>query len=306
MAIDFPNSPTTNQLYTVGSRSWKWDGDTWNIYAATPAIYVQDSAPTSPINGDQWYESDTGRWFLRYQSVWVEIGNATDIAEALQPSQVTALSAVTSLTSDDVFPVVDSPASATASSKITYGNLVTNMSSSLAPGLVLITSGITTNAGNSVSNGVVTVGSAVSSIEVNGAFSSNYDSYKIIYTGGNASTGMNIRMRMGATTTNYYSSLIYNSFASSTPTGVTQNNTVTFWEWAGAADTTSNFADITLLSPFIAERTRMISNWSPNDAAGYSSNILLDTTSYTSFTFLPGVTANTFTGGTIRVYGYRN
>ena len=180
------------------------------------------------------------------------------------------------------------------------------MSSSLAPGLVLITSGITTNAGNSVSNGVVTVGSAVSSIEVNGAFSSNYDSYKIIYTGGNASTGMNIRMRMGATTTNYYSSLIYNSFASSTPTGVTQNNTVTFWEWGGAVDTTSNFADITLLSPFLAERTRMISNWSPNDAAGYSSNILLDTTSYTSFTFLPGQSGHTFTGGTIRVYGYRN
>ena len=89
MAIDFPNSPTTNQLYTVGSRSWKWDGDTWNIYAATPAIYVQDSAPTSPINGDQWYESDTGRWFLRYQSVWVEIGNATDVA-------VTAIAATTS------------------------------------------------------------------------------------------------------------------------------------------------------------------------------------------------------------------
>ena len=89
MAIDFPNSPTTNQLYTVGTRSWKWDGDTWNIYAATPAIYVQDSAPTSPINGDQWYESDTGRWFLRYQSVWVEIGNATDVA-------VTAIAATTS------------------------------------------------------------------------------------------------------------------------------------------------------------------------------------------------------------------
>ena len=89
MAIDFPNSPTTNQLYTVGTRSWKWDGDTWNIYAATPAIYVQDSAPTSPINGDQWYESDTGSWFLRYQSVWVEIGNATDVA-------VTAIAATTS------------------------------------------------------------------------------------------------------------------------------------------------------------------------------------------------------------------
>jgi hypothetical protein len=45
---------------------------------------------------------------------------------------VTALSAVTTLTSDDVFPVVDNPASATASNKITYGNLVTNMSTSIS------------------------------------------------------------------------------------------------------------------------------------------------------------------------------
>jgi hypothetical protein len=151
-----------------------------------------------------------------------------------------------------------------------------------------------------------TVGAGASQIDVTGAFSADYDNYKITYTGGNTSTGMNIRMRMGATTSNYYSSLIYNTFASSSPLGVTQNNTQPQWEWAGAGDTTSNFLDITLLSPFIAERTRMISNWSPNDASGYSSNILLDTTSYTGFSLLPGVGGATFTGGTVRVYGYRN
>jgi len=151
-----------------------------------------------------------------------------------------------------------------------------------------------------------TVGTGVSSIVVTGAFTSDYENYKITYTGGNASTGMNIRMRMGAAATNYYSSLIYNTFAVATPTGVCQNNTQPQWEWAGSSSTTSNFVDVTLLSPFVAEQTRMISNWCPFDAAGYSNNVLLDTTSYTAFTLLPGLGGATFTGGTIRVYGYRN
>ena len=132
MAIDFPNTPTTNQIYTVGSRSWKWDGTIWAIYSNNPVLYRQDSPPSSPQEGDQWFETDTGRMFVYYGTAWVELGNATDVAGALQPSQVTSLSAVTSLTSDDVFPVVDGPSSAVASSKITYGNLVTNMSSSIS------------------------------------------------------------------------------------------------------------------------------------------------------------------------------
>jgi hypothetical protein len=132
MAIDFPNSPTTNQIFTVGSRSWKWDGTIWAIYSNNPVLYRQDSPPSSPQEGDQWFETDTGRMFVYYGTAWVELGNATDVAGALQPGQVTALSAVTSLTSDDVFPVVDNPASATATNKITYGNLVTNMSTSIS------------------------------------------------------------------------------------------------------------------------------------------------------------------------------
>lgn len=131
MAIDFPNTPTTNQIYTVGSRSWKWDGTIWAIYSNNPVLYRQDSPPSSPQEGDQWFETDTGRMFVYYGTAWVELGNATDVAGALQPSQVTALSAVTTLTSDDVFPVVDGPSGAVASSKITYGNLSTAISNTL-------------------------------------------------------------------------------------------------------------------------------------------------------------------------------
>ena len=35
MAIDFPNSPTTNATYTVGNKTWIYDGTTWNTYNTT-------------------------------------------------------------------------------------------------------------------------------------------------------------------------------------------------------------------------------------------------------------------------------
>lgn len=133
MAIDFPNSPAVNALYTAGGKTWQWNGTYWAAYGTGPVLRTSDTPPASPNAGDLWYETDTGRFFTYIDSAWVEIGNATDVAGALQPSQVTALSAVTTLTSDDIFPVVDGPSSAVASSKITYGNLVASMTSSLFP-----------------------------------------------------------------------------------------------------------------------------------------------------------------------------
>ena len=35
MAIDFPNSPSTNATYTVGNKTWIYDGTTWNTYNST-------------------------------------------------------------------------------------------------------------------------------------------------------------------------------------------------------------------------------------------------------------------------------
>lgn len=309
MPIDFPNSPSVNQIYTVGSRSWKWDGSTWAVKSPSPNLYVQDSAPSSPQTGDQWYESDTGRWFLYYDSAWVEIGNSTDVGGALQPGQVTALSAVTSLTTDDVFPVIDNPSSATAANKITYGNLVTAMSSSLAPGLVLITSGITTNAGNSASNGVVTVGSAVSSVEVYGAFSNTYDNYRVIYTGGAGSAIHTLTLQFGVgasmTATNYFGGAGFINVGAGT-WQLSTNNGTTSATSAGGGGTTSTFLDLQIQMPNLAENTYFSGPYvcDPNGQFGQCSYAQLGTTQFTSFRIAPST--GTITGGKIRIYGYRN
>jgi hypothetical protein len=42
MAIDFPNSPTSGQSFTVGNRTWIWDGTAWelSIVSAIPNTIV--------------------------------------------------------------------------------------------------------------------------------------------------------------------------------------------------------------------------------------------------------------------------
>jgi hypothetical protein len=39
-ALDFPSSPTLNQVYTANGRSWIWNGSAWNPYNTTNAVAV--------------------------------------------------------------------------------------------------------------------------------------------------------------------------------------------------------------------------------------------------------------------------
>jgi hypothetical protein len=37
-AIDFPNSPSVNDTFTVGSVTWKWDGSVWQSVPTIDAV----------------------------------------------------------------------------------------------------------------------------------------------------------------------------------------------------------------------------------------------------------------------------
>jgi len=53
MPIDFPNSPTLNQVFTVGTNSWTWNGTTWNV------VRTGVTGPTGP-QGPQGIQGLTG------------------------------------------------------------------------------------------------------------------------------------------------------------------------------------------------------------------------------------------------------
>jgi hypothetical protein len=173
-------------------------------------------------------------------------------------------------------------------------------------GLELVTSCTATFTGGtagSVSNGVITVGTNNTLVTVANAFSATYDSYKIIYAGGNGTATNALNLRLGATTTNYYASYVYTAWNNSVAGEGT--TTATGWNRFGRTSTTANenYGVCELISPFLAAETRMTGTALSSFDGGMFVGRLVNTTSYTEFNIAPA--AGNITGGTITVYGYR-
>jgi hypothetical protein len=152
-----------------------------------------------------------------------------------------------------------------------------------------------------------TVGTGVSSVVVTGAFSANYDNYRVIISGVDASSDeLGFYMTLSASTGSTYSSAIkWVPFNTGTMDGSQLNNSATGWliGLTGNLDNTNVVLDI--FQPFTTRRT----NFSTQSAQGrymvYGGGSDSNTASSTGFTII-GPSGMTFTGGTIRVYGYRN
>jgi len=154
--------------------------------------------------------------------------------------------------------------------------------------------------------GTVTVGNAVSSVTVSGAFSALYDNYFVIYTGG-ASNTANIYLQISGATTAYYGAIIYNTPTAPTPTGLGVNNAAS-WTYVGDATSAGTRLACTITAPFLAQNTGIMAHYSgtgtSSAAFGTFTGNLANTSSYTGFVIGPN--AGTLTGGSLRVYGYRN
>lgn len=102
MPLDFPNNPTTNQTYTFGSTSWKYDGEKWVLLGPLePKIQVAANAPSAPSSGAMWVDSDNGSLYVYYDGFWVapninySIGTSAISDGAVTYSKLAAQSIVT-------------------------------------------------------------------------------------------------------------------------------------------------------------------------------------------------------------------
>jgi len=77
MAIDFPDSPSNNDIYTVNGKRWIYSNGKWSIYGSTaPDATASDTEPTGVGDGHIWYRSDQSQTLIRYDNTWVEVGSA--------------------------------------------------------------------------------------------------------------------------------------------------------------------------------------------------------------------------------------
>lgn len=156
-----------------------------------------------------------------------------------------------------------------------------------------------------LSNGVVTIGAAVASVTVSGVFTADYDNYRIIYQMGDSSGTAELLLKFnnsaGAT---YSHGGVFVLYGTATATAETANN-VTTGIRIGNTNTDLSSCVFDVVSPFPATPTHVMANHADAQYFTVRGGRDSNAASQTGFilTTNPGVT---LTGGTIRVYGYRN
>jgi len=149
-----------------------------------------------------------------------------------------------------------------------------------------------------------TIGSAVASVECTSAFSSTYDNYYVSATDVSFSANQpDVKLTLGATVTGYSYGGFYMGHGVGTLTALNGNNT-THWVIATAGNATASSFAFSLMTPNLAKNTFISSSSASQNWSETMNGYLNNTTQYTAFTITPS--NGTLTGGTIRVYGYRN
>lgn len=151
-----------------------------------------------------------------------------------------------------------------------------------------------------------TIGSAVSSVTVSNVFSSTYDNYEIIVSGGVASTDNSLLMQLGSATTGYY----WGGFFTGTSWTAALN--AERYENGSAAGlffgtTNSLSGNARINNPNLAKVTTFYTNGTIPNTTGYGiwrAGWQNSTTQFTGFTLT--TSSGTVTGGTVKVYGYQN
>jgi hypothetical protein len=150
-----------------------------------------------------------------------------------------------------------------------------------------------------------TIGTTVSSVTMTNVFSADYENYKILISGGSASTSGQLFFKLnGITSSDYYSTVIFNAFGSSSPAAQSLN--ANYWNWFGTYNTVSINCNSELNSPFLSELKIFSAPFvlmnSVGGVGGTTTGFINSTSSATGFTI--ETSAGTLTGGTIYVYGY--
>lgn len=152
-----------------------------------------------------------------------------------------------------------------------------------------------------------TVGAGVSSVTVTGAFSADYDNYLVVIDNVVCSapdTTLWFRPGNDVATATYYSAGWFVLYTGAGP-GYFGNSGTTSGIGVGITSTTNMSFAINVFDPYLAKWTRAVGGMSGGDSytAQYG-GVQKNTSQYSAFTIYP--LGGTLTGGTIRVYGYRN
>ncbi len=145
------------------------------------------------------------------------------------------------------------------------------------------------------------VGSGVSSVTVNDAFTNDFDNFRIIYSDGTQSANNSLNIRLGASSASYFGGWNGAFYATGSANVGSNNNTSQLLIGGGDSNGSSICCDVMI--PNRTKYTNFTFNGVFVDSAIVGAGRHAVAAAYTGFTILTG--AGTMSGGTIRVYGYQ-
>jgi len=329
--------PTTKPGYV-------WSGTEWIAIgqeAVVAPIKYQATAPSSPATGDIWIESDVdvpsidSAQFLRWRKTMT--GGETSLSgnddsslplaytpgyEQLYINGVlqvrggdytattgTTVTGLTALVANDVVEIFSAVARTVADVYTQTQSDARFVNKNVGGLNLIVPTGITN--GTVSANGAITINSGVTSVTINGAFSSTYDNYRLMFNKIKYSGGSNLRIQLGTTATGYYYTELSGSgtYATASTLALSNGSNADSYFTGIVGNTNGANGWVEVFSPYLSELTTLNSIGSDNrtDGAGprNASGFLNNTTSYTSLTVLPN-SGQSFSSGTIRIYGYNN
>ena len=138
MALNFPTSPSLNQTYTVGTKTWKWNGYAWDVQVTTgggadsASVVAAFSTANSALSIAQsaFAQANTGGGGVA-ESLNVQFSNSTGATYkvvALNSTANTVLASALDITQvDKILGVLDS-----SGETVTFGS-ITNVSWTWTP-----------------------------------------------------------------------------------------------------------------------------------------------------------------------------
>jgi hypothetical protein len=175
-----------------------------------------------------------------------------------------------------------------------------------APGLVLVSPTSIANSGGSASatGGEVTF-SGVTSISLNGVFTSDYENYLIVLRAlGSVEYTGRARLRAGGTDNTTANSYVLQFVRGITTTASAANNINNLWDFIFYGDATAGVAKFEIYRPNIAATTFFTGTFfARTDVTATVGGYHTQATAYDGITFFPSTGNIT---GTVRVYGLKN
>lgn len=149
--------------------------------------------------------------------------------------------------------------------------------------------------------------SAVTSLQLNGIFTSRFKHYKMIFTADTSVSGyVNFRYVTG-TTENSATTHFYTGFSSTSTATTWQSGSTTASNgrigYASAGSGFANFMTFEIFNPQQAMYTRSVSSGGYNNVATQYTSTFNASTVFDGFRIIPEVTTTTFTGS-LKIYGY--